>query len=110
MPRKYKKILITGGNGYISKSLFNNLKTKYQITLVTRDDFDLSDSRAVAEWFSNKKYDVVIHAAAVGGSRLLDEDNQIIDQNLQMYYNLLSNKNCFKKCFKVYCHELHGFN
>jgi GDP-L-fucose synthase len=91
------KILITGGNGYISKSLFNNLKTKYQITLVTRDDFDLSDSRAVAEWFSNKKYDVVIHAAAVGGSRLLDEDNQIIDQNLQMYYNLLANKSCFNK-------------
>jgi len=91
------EILITGGNGYISKNLFNTLKTKYRITLVTREDFDLGDSRAVTEWFSNKTFDVVIHTASVGGNRLLKEDENTIDQNLQMYYNLLSNKKQFNK-------------
>jgi len=90
-------ILITGGNGYIAKSLYNNLKEKYNITLITRQDFDLTNSKAVSDWFSDKYFDVVIHTAVVGGSRLKSEDSSIIDQNLQMYYNLLTYKNHYKK-------------
>jgi len=30
------KILITGTNGYIGKSLYNNLKDHYQVTPLTR--------------------------------------------------------------------------
>jgi nucleoside-diphosphate-sugar epimerase len=90
-------ILITGGNGYIAKSLYNNLKEKYNITLITRQDFDLTNSKAVSDWFSDKYFDVVIHTAVVGGSRLKSEDSSIIDQNLQMYYNLLLCKDKYNK-------------
>ena len=90
-------ILITGGNGYIAKSLYNNLKEKYNITLITRQDFDLTDSKAVNTWFENKHFDILIHAAVIGGSRLKPEDSSIMDQNLQMYYNLLSCKDKYNK-------------
>ena len=36
------KILITGANGYIGKSLYNALKDKYDVTAVTRTDFDFN--------------------------------------------------------------------
>jgi len=91
------KILITGGNGYISKSLFNSLKSKYEITLVTRNDFDLSDSQSVIKWFSDKIFDVVIHCAVVGGSRLQTDSYEIVDKNLRMYYNLLQCRSNYKK-------------
>ncbi len=39
------KILITGGNGYIAKSLYKGLK-HYDITSITRNDFDLIDREA----------------------------------------------------------------
>jgi len=91
------KILITGGNGYIAKSLYNTLKEKYDITLITRQNFDLTDSKAVNAWFEDKQFDVVIHTAIVGGSRLKPEDSSIMDQNLQMYYNLLSCKAKYEK-------------
>ena len=32
------KILITGGNGYIGSSLFDNLKHAYQVKKISRDE------------------------------------------------------------------------
>ena len=91
------KILITGGNGYVAKSLYNAFKDQYNVTSITRQDFDLTDSSETIKYFSDKYFDIVIHCAIVGGSRLKSEDSSIIDQNLQMYYNLLSCKNKYNK-------------
>ena len=88
------KILITGGNGYVAKSLANNLDNT---TLVTRKDFDLTDRKATNNWFSDKYFDVVIHTAVVGGSRLKKDNGDTFYQNIQMFYNLLNNKHCFSK-------------
>lgn len=90
-------ILVTGGNGYIAKSLVRAFSDYHNITSVTRNDFDLSDSVLTSKWFKDKKFDVVIHTAAVGGSRLTPDGQNVIQQNLMMYYNLLSNKNHFDK-------------
>ena len=89
-------ILITGGNGYIAKSLYKGLKN-CNITSITRKDFDLTNREATNKWFENKYFDVVIHTAVVGGSRLKKDDGNIFYQNIQMFYNLLNNKHCFHK-------------
>jgi len=91
-----KKILITGGNGYVAKSLINGL-TGYEITSITRQDFDLTSRQATNQWFKNKYFDVVIHTAIKGGSRLRSDDGEVFYQNLQMFYNLYNNKHCFDK-------------
>ncbi len=90
-------ILITGGNGYIGKSLYNALKAKYNITVITRNECDLNNSLAVNTYFQDKEFDVVIHCAVNGGSRLQQDDWSVLDTNLSMYYNLYSNKDKFKK-------------
>ena len=87
-------ILITGGNGYIAKSLLSNLDNTISIT---RKDFDLTDREATNNWFCNKYFDVVIHTAVKGGSRLVKDKADVCYQNLQMFYNLLNNKHCFNK-------------
>ena len=91
------KILITGTKGYVGKSLHDSLKFDYDVQTLTRSDFDLVDSEAMQSWFKNKRFDVVIHAATSGGSRLKHEDQTIIDQNLKMYYNLLSHRDKYRK-------------
>lgn len=94
-------ILITGGNGYIAKSLSAHLSEflfLHKVTKITRSDFDLLDTEATKNWFKDKNFDVVIHTAIKGGSRLKpDEDNSILDDNLKMFNNLLLNKDRFKK-------------
>ena len=89
-------ILITGGNGYIAKSLYKGLKN-YNITSITRKNFDLTNRKATNSWFKNKYFDVIIHTAVVGGSRLQIDSGDTFYQNIQMFYNLLNNKHCFGK-------------
>lgn len=92
-----KSILITGGNGYIAKSLFNNLSDDYEVTSISRSNFDLTNRSEVNNFFQNKYFDIVIHTAVIGGSRLKQENSIVLDSNLQMYYNLLENKSHFTK-------------
>lgn len=93
-------ILITGGNGYIAKSLSRGLwkgNLRPNITIITRQDFDLTNKEATDQWFNGKFFDVVIHTAIKGGSRLKQDDEKVFYQNLQMFYNLYYNKNKFTK-------------
>jgi GDP-L-fucose synthase len=91
------RILITGGNGYIAKSIYNSLKDKYTIICISRQDFDLSDPSKTLKYFSKNYFDVVIHCAVSGGNRLKQETWEDMDGNLKMYYNLLNCKNKFGK-------------
>lgn len=91
------RILITGGNGYIAKSLYNALKDKYNVTSITRHDFDLTSFKAMDKFFQGKYFDVVIHCAVQGGSRLKIETSEDMDVNLVMYYNLLQHKHHYNK-------------
>ena len=91
------KILITGANGYIGKSLYNALKDKYEVTAITRKEVNLTNSSSVNLFFLGEKYDVIIHCAVVGGSRLIEDKWDVMDTNLIMYYNLLANKDHFEK-------------
>jgi nucleoside-diphosphate-sugar epimerase len=90
-------ILITGGNGYIARALYDNLKHKYNITTTTRQNFDLSSYDATCEWFNERQFDVVLHTAIAGGSRLQEDDSVVLQQNLAMYNNLRANRHHFKK-------------
>ena len=91
------RILITGGNGYIAKSLYNSLKNKHDITCITRQDLDLTSFKEMNKFFRDKYFDVVIHCAVQGGSRLRLDSYKDMDVNLVMYYNLLQHKSHYNK-------------
>lgn len=91
------KILITGGKGYIAKSISNSLWDKYHIIAPGREELDLLDSKSVDTFFEGKYFDIVIHTATVGGSRLKEEDEIVSFYNLIMFYNLIRKKEQFNK-------------
>jgi GDP-L-fucose synthase len=51
----------------------------------------------MSEFFQDKHFDVVIHCAVQGGSRLKKDSYKDMDVNLIMYYNLLQHKPHYKK-------------
>lgn len=92
------RILITGANGYVGKSLYNALKDKYDITAITRNSFDLTDSIAMSKFFQSRyPFDIVLHCAVAGATNPRDENWDIADSNLIMYYNLLKFKQYYSK-------------
>lgn len=97
-----KRILITGGNGYIAKSLYSSFKDLYEVTTISRTNFDLRNAESLSSWFkSQPHFDMVIHTAIDGGNRLKKEDFLVVDNNLQMYYNLLQHRRCYDKFISI---------
>ena len=90
-------ILITGGSGYLAKSIHQKISAVHDVTSITRSDFDLSNYKQTLNWFSNKTYDVVIHTAISGGSRLQTDQHSVFTENMAMFDNLVDNKDRFSK-------------
>ena len=90
------KILITGINGYVGKSLCYGLKN-HNITGINRKICDLTNSDQVNNFFKDKHFDAVIHCAASGGSRLQKDSDDIFKNNIKMFENLLYKKDHYNK-------------
>lgn len=91
------KLLVTGANGYVGSSLFEFLKRGHEVVAVSRKDFDLSDFQQTKAFFEGRYFDAVIHCAIRGGSRLAEDSVEVVDNNLKMYYNLLSNREHYRR-------------
>jgi len=86
-----KKLLITGGNGFIGRNLIENLSNKYLILLPNHKELDLLDSEKVKQYIVKNKINYIIHAANIGGTRDVLGQKDIVYTNLKMFYNLVRN-------------------
>jgi nucleoside-diphosphate-sugar epimerase len=48
----------------------------------------------VNQYFSIHDYDVIIHCAVMGGSRLREDDHSVLDKNLRMFFNVMNATRC----------------
>ena len=51
-----KKIIITGGNGFIASLVKEKLQTSFEVISMTRNDADLSDAEAVKSYFDSREF------------------------------------------------------
>lgn len=79
------KVCVLGSHGFIGKNLLRDMDW----VGVTRNDLDLTDQKAVETYFKIHKYDVVIHCAVVGGSRLKKDESDVIYKNILMFENVI---------------------
>jgi nucleoside-diphosphate-sugar epimerase len=91
------KILITGKNGYVGRSLHSYLYSKHDITIIGRQDLDLTNPNETSKFFSDKYFDLVIHTAVSGGNRLSLDGPDVALSNLLMYDNLMRCRDKFDR-------------
>lgn len=84
-------ILLTGSSGFVASNIIPKL-SDHNLTLICRDDFDLCDPKVANNFFKDKYFDVVIHTAIIGGSRLVEDSKEVVADNSLMALNLLNNK------------------
>ena len=96
-----KKILITGGNGYIAKSIFSHLKNEYEFILLNRYNSNLLDKNQTIQQLKNIQPDIIIHTAIEGGNRNSEDDVSIVYKNLLMFENLMHYRDNVKFIFNI---------
>lgn len=93
-----KKILLTGGNGFIGKNILESfLVQKYQIIAPRSFELNLLDTKQVDTFFSENFFDVILHAAAKPGHRNAKDPVNLFYSNVLMFENLLRHKSKFEK-------------
>jgi len=85
-----KKIFITGGDGFIAKSLREAYNQKYDVTSLNRKGLELTDSSAVKEYLTKKQFDIIIHTANYDAAPefTTKDKTKVLEQNLNMYFNI----------------------
>ena len=87
---KDKKILVTGGTGFLGKAVVNTLEAKgYTNLLPIGSSIDLTCCEETLDFFKKKQPEVVIHLAATVGGIGANKDNP----GLFMYNNLVMGSN-----------------
>ncbi len=96
-----KKILITGGTGFIGRNILESLGNRYEFLAPTIQELNLRKENAVLEYLEKNRLEIVIQLATVGGFGRESKEgpNAILAENLQIFFNLIraQKKGLFKR-------------
>ena len=93
------KILITGGAGFVARSLFEVLKNDNTVISCNSKELNLLDTSIVYEYIKNNHFEVIIHAATYDAAPKTStkDPSKVLDNNLKMFFNLARCKDYFGK-------------
>jgi UDP-glucose 4-epimerase len=91
-----KKILVTGGSGFIGKNLAEMLADDYDVSAPTRQQLDLVNEAAVREYLTAHRFDVVIHSAT-GKTNRKTVAPDLFKNNCRMFFNFARNRHLYGK-------------
>jgi len=84
-----KKILITGGNGFIGRNLKEQSAKYYKIIAPSSGELNLLRTEEVHEFLNRHSFDIIIHSATHNATRNSSKDlGLVLKNNLLMFYNL----------------------
>lgn len=89
-----KKILLTGGSGFVGSNVLPFLKKKYEVIAPKRCELDVRNREQVEAYLSKEDYDAVIHLASpspVRSSRL-DSYERLFEDCLKIFMNFYAMK------------------
>lgn len=93
-----KKILLTGGNGFIGKNIQESfLAEKYEIIAPRSFELNLIDTDCVDDYFKGKEFDIVLHAGTKPGHRNAKDPSNLFYSNVRMFQNLERHRDKYGK-------------
>lgn len=92
-----KKILLTGGFGFIGRNIHEYLKEEYELFVPTSKELNLLDSVSVNNYLKKNKIETVIHCAVCNRKWRKIKNFDELTVNLKMFYHLAEHAASFDK-------------
>lgn len=97
-----KKILLTGGTGFIGKNIIEQLSSKYEIYAPRRTELNIVNEESVRNYLRDKTFEIVIHCAILTPNRNAeDKEEDILDYTMRGLLNLKLFENNFEKIIYI---------
>lgn len=81
-----RKILFTGGSGFLGRNLVPLLRNEYSVYAPTRAELNLQDDLAVVQYIKKHQFDVVIHAAIPNiAFNECDRQESLLENSLHLF-------------------------
>ena len=86
-------ILLTGGSGFVGRSIISHLGDKYNIVAPTSSELNLTNSDEVDYYINKDNFHFIVNCSVKGGRRTnIDTEKDFYD-NIKMFDNLLKHVN-----------------
>ena len=97
-----KKILLTGGNGFIGRNIKESfLAAKYTLLAPSSKELNLVDENSVDNYFKSQNIDIVIHSAVKPSHRNAKDFNNLFYANTRMFFNLERHSKEYEKMLVI---------
>ena len=94
-----KKILLTGGSGFVGRNIIPLLKREFDVSAPSRQELELRDTGAVERFIKSGGYDVIVHCANPNPAKNGKEDSQshMVSDSLRVFMNFYRMSSFYEK-------------
>jgi len=97
-----KRILLTGGSGFIGRNLRESYLTdKYDIFFPGHTELELMDEDAVMHFIKHNRIEIILHTAAKPGHRNSKDTSNLFYTNTRIFFNLARNRDAIEKIIVI---------
>lgn len=97
-----KKVLLTGGSGFIGRNIKDYLENVCELYAPCRQELNLLDEKEVRNYLTENKIDIVIHAANPNPVKnSLDKSETMFEDSMRVFMNLYQAKDCYEYMYTL---------
>ena len=80
-----KKLLLTGGTGFIGRNILPVLREKFEVVAPTRAELDINNQNSIDAWLNENKPDILVHCAIVNPAKTVDAGRNVLTDTLRTF-------------------------
>lgn len=98
-----KKVLLTGGTGFVGKNILPILRQSFEVMAPSRQELDMLDEAAVKDYLQEQHFDVVLHSANPNPVKNPKDDGRIpmLEGSLRAFMNLYQQRHLYGKMLYI---------
>lgn len=97
-----KKVLLTGGTGFIGRNIREPLSEVCELYVPDRKELNLLDEQAVRRYLQQHGFEIIIHAANPNPVKnVIDRQDTMFEDSIRGFMNLFHAQECYERMYTL---------